>query len=82
LIFASNSPRYSNFRAFRVLSEFGNFPSTYYQNTEIFLSRIIRIRKFSFRVLSAYVKFHSAFYLLTLSFSWNEKYILRILCIS
>jgi hypothetical protein len=31
LILASNSPRYSNFRAFRVLSEFGNFPSTYYQ---------------------------------------------------
>ncbi len=36
--------------------------SAYYQNTEIFLPRIIRIRKFSFRVLSEYGNFHSAYY--------------------
>jgi hypothetical protein len=56
--------------------------SAYYQNMEIFLPRIIRIRKFLFRVLSVYVQFHSAYYLLTLSFSWNGKYIVRILSIS
>jgi hypothetical protein len=36
--------------------------SAYYQNTEIFLPRIIRIRKFSFPVLSEYGNFHSAYY--------------------
>ncbi len=56
--------------------------SAYYQNTEIFLPRIIRIRKFSFRVLSVYIQFHSTYYLLTLSFSRNGKYILCILTIS
>ncbi len=36
--------------------------SAYYQNTEIFLPRIMRIRKFSFRVLSECGNFHSAYY--------------------
>jgi hypothetical protein len=63
--------RYSNFHAFGILSEYGNFPSAYYQNMEIFLSHITR--KFSFHILSVYIKFHSAYYLLTLSFSWNGK---------
>ncbi len=43
--------------------------SAYYQNTEIFLPCIIRIRKFSFHLLSVYIQFHSAYYLQTLSFS-------------
>ncbi len=66
-ILSSNSPRYSNFRAFRVLSELGNFPAVYYQNTEIFIPRIISICTISFPVLSANAKFflkwkiHSAY---------------------
>ncbi len=36
--------------SFRVLSEYGNFPSEYYQNTEIFIPRILSIRTDSFRV--------------------------------
>ncbi len=36
--------------------------SAYCQITEIFLQRIIRIRKFSFLVLSEYGNFHSAYY--------------------
>ncbi len=64
---SSNSPRYLNFHAFRVLSKYGNFPSAYYQNTEIFIPPIISIRTISFRVLSANAKFflkwkiHSAY---------------------
>jgi hypothetical protein len=56
--------------------------SAYYQNTEIFLPCIIRIRKFSFHLLSVYIQFHSAYYLQTLSFSWNPKCILCILSVS
>jgi hypothetical protein len=38
--------------SFHVLSEYGNFPSAYYQNMEIFIPRIIRIRtvKFSLNI--------------------------------
>jgi hypothetical protein len=36
--------------------------SAYYQKMEIFLPHIIRIRKFSFRVLSEYGNFHSGYY--------------------
>jgi hypothetical protein len=64
---ASNSPRYSNFRAFRVLSQYRNSHSTHYQNTEIFIPCIISICTISFLVLSANAKFflkwniHSAY---------------------
>ncbi len=57
-----------------ILSVYGNFPSAYYQNTEIFIPRIISIRKISFRVLSANDKFflewkiHSAYSQYELSF--------------
>jgi hypothetical protein len=51
---------------------------TYYQNKEIFPPRIIRIRKFSFRVLSVYIKYHSTYYLLLISFSWNGKYVFSV----
>jgi hypothetical protein len=36
--------------------------SAYYQNTEIFLPRIIKLWKFSFRVLSECGNFHSEYY--------------------
>ncbi len=57
----------SNSRAFRIFSEYGQFHSMYYQNTEIFVPRIISIWTISFRVLSINAKFfrkwntHSAY---------------------
>jgi hypothetical protein len=47
--------------------------SAYYQNLEIFLPCIIRIQQFSFHVLSVYIQFHSAYYLLTLCFAWMKN---------
>jgi hypothetical protein len=74
LILTLNSPRYLNFRAFHIFSEYGQFHSTYFQHYEFFILQIISIRTVSFCLLSANATFflkwntHSAYSQFELNF--------------